>query len=295
MYHAFISLIVSLVNCIFLFQSSDFSKVENVNFGKLKDSLETPVLKMLWRTDAVFKTPESALFDVERNVIYVSNLNENPREKDGNGFISKVGKDGKNIEVEWVTGLSSPKGMGLLNNLLFVADIDEVVVIDVDKGKITARYNYPDAAMLNDISIDANGTVWMTDMDAGTICFLNKGKIEKWHLGLDRPNGIFVEENRILIASFDGKFTAYDRSSKKATVLGTGIGKGDGIEKTKSGAYLISDWDGEIFWGDEGMVTSILSTEKENVQSADIGLIADENILLVPTFLDNRLVAYTIN
>jgi DNA-binding beta-propeller fold protein YncE len=89
------------------------------------ESKTTQKLELLWSTDSVFKTPESAVYDEKRAVIYVSNMNLNPRQKDGNGFISKVAKDGKIIQLEWISGMSSPKGLALYGNTLYTADIDE--------------------------------------------------------------------------------------------------------------------------------------------------------------------------
>lgn len=37
-----------------------------------------------WRTDTLLLTPESVIFDNKRDIFYVSNLNNEPRLKDGN-------------------------------------------------------------------------------------------------------------------------------------------------------------------------------------------------------------------
>ena len=47
-----------------------------------------------------FKAPESALLDEARGVLYVSNWNGNPADKDGNGYISKLSPDGTVTEAE---------------------------------------------------------------------------------------------------------------------------------------------------------------------------------------------------
>lgn len=254
-----------------------------------------PSLELLWETDSVFKTPESALFDKARNVIYVSNVNLNPRKKDGNGFISKLAKDGSIIEVEWVKSMSSPKGLGLYDNILYVTDVDEVILINVDYGTIIKKLPVADAGMLNDISIDVDGTVFITDMDTGKILVLKDESISLWKSGINKPNGIFVEDNRILIASGDGKFTAYNKTSKEASVICNGIASGDGIELMNSGNYLVSDWTGELFLIENGNLTSLLSTKEDNIQTADIGFIKDENTVLIPTFFNNKLIAYKVN
>ena len=91
-----------------------------------------PQLVKKWETAAELKTPESVLFDPAGKVLYVSNIDgKEPWGKDGAGSIAKVGLDGKIIAVEWVKGMNAPKGMGLVKDRLYVADIDRVMVIDV--------------------------------------------------------------------------------------------------------------------------------------------------------------------
>ena len=48
----------------------------------------------VWETEKVLKIPESVLYDEIRNQIYVSNINGKPTEKDGNGFISLLDREG---------------------------------------------------------------------------------------------------------------------------------------------------------------------------------------------------------
>ncbi len=59
-----------------------------------------------------------------------------PLTKDGNGFLSKISPDGKMITAEWVKGFNAPKGLGLVGGTLYVADIDELVAVDIAKGEI---------------------------------------------------------------------------------------------------------------------------------------------------------------
>ncbi|MFI1771912.1 hypothetical protein [Thalassobellus citreus] len=191
--------------------------------------------------------------------------------------------------------MSSPKGLGLFGNILYVTDVDEVISINVETNAIIKKHPVTDAGMLNDISIDKDGTVFITDMDTGKILILKDDTISLWKSDIVKPNGIFVEENRVLIASSDGKFTSYNKTSKKATVICEGISKGDGIERMNSGSYLVSNWKGEVFLVKNGKLTSLLSTKENNIETADIGIIKDENTLLIPTFFNNKLVAYKVN
>ena len=96
-------------------------------------------LEKKWETEATLKVPESVLFDGERKILYVTNIDGEPWGRDGKGSIGKVGLDGKVLVVDWVSGLHAPKGMALHGRHLYVGDMDEVVVIDVEKGEVSAR------------------------------------------------------------------------------------------------------------------------------------------------------------
>src|SRR5688572_12333575 len=99
-----------------------------------------------WESDTLFKVPESVLFDAANNVLYVANIDgTDPWGKDGNGSIGKLGTDGKIIAVEWIKGLNAPKGMGLYGGKLYVADLIDVVVIDIASGSIASSYSIKDA------------------------------------------------------------------------------------------------------------------------------------------------------
>ena len=123
----------------------------------------------LWQTDTLLKIPESVLFNAANNFLYVSNIDGQSWEKDGKGSIGKVGLDGKIIKVDWVSGLNAPKGMGLYDNKLYAADVDNVVVIDVSKEAIIKRIPVEGATGLNDISIDKKGKLYVSDSKTGKV------------------------------------------------------------------------------------------------------------------------------
>ena len=98
-------------------------------------------LEKVWETTTELKTPESVLYDEERDIIYVSNINGSPAELDGNGFISILDSNGKIKNLKWVTGLNAPKGMAIYKTKLFVSDIKQLVEIDIKSGKILKKYD----------------------------------------------------------------------------------------------------------------------------------------------------------
>ena len=54
------------------------------------------------------------------------------------------------------------EGHGLVNGRLYVADIDKLVEIDAESGKIIARYDAPGAQFLNDVAAAPDGTVYVS-------------------------------------------------------------------------------------------------------------------------------------
>jgi hypothetical protein len=258
-------------------------------------------LTEIWRTDEVLNTCESVLYDRNLNQLFVSCINGSPAEKNSKGFISVVKLDGTIQSLKWVTGLNAPKGMAILGGKLYVADIDELVVISIKKAKIVDRIPVEGATFLNDVAVSSDGKLYFTDSDTGIIWIYSGGKLQMWiKEGLNRPNGLYIEEDRVLLTSSGSQdLKVIDRSTGEAKVVTTDIGHGDGVEFTgKQGYYLTSSWSGEVFIiSPDYNKLSLLKTSDQEINSADIGFNMEEQVVYVPTFFDNRVVAYklTIN
>ncbi len=125
------------------------------------------------RTAAVsgFKTPESVRYDSANDVFYVSNINGSPFAKDNNGFISRMKPDGKIDSLQLIAGgrdgvtLNAPKGLALIGDTLWVADIDAVRAFNVRTGAVVANVDLSSfhAAFLNDVCVGGDGAIYVTD------------------------------------------------------------------------------------------------------------------------------------
>jgi len=119
--------------------------------------------------DVGFMTPESVQYEPTGDVYLVSNINGGPLDKDDNGFISKLSPEGKVLELKWIDGgskdvdLNAPKGFGISAGKLFVADIDVIRTFDLATGKPLAQIKVPGASFLNDVTVAADGTVYVSD------------------------------------------------------------------------------------------------------------------------------------
>ena len=256
-----------------------------------------PTLTKKWETEAVLKTPESVLFDAGAKVLYVSNIDgKQPWTKDGKGSIAKVGLDGKVIAVEWVSGLEAPKGMALHDGHLFVADVDQLVVIDVAKGSIAQRIAVEGAQNLNDVTVDKAGTVYVTDSRAGKVHTVKNGTPELFLENLKGLNGVLAHGDDFYILAEESVIQV--GKDKKLTKITEGlIGTADGIENIGGNLFAVSCWRGTVHIVDVEKREKhlVLDTVEQKIQAADLGVNAAERTIYVPTFFDNRVVAYEVN
>lgn len=296
-----------LVSCLFFYGCSGNQGTGEETASDTTAAMQQPEvtvsLEEAWKTDTVMRTPESVLYDKEQDAIYVANINGiNKENKDGDGFIAKLSTDGSVEELQWVSGLNDPKGMGIHEGKLYVTDLDEIVEINIETGEIENKYPVEGASFLNDITVGNDGKVYATDSDKDKIHVLENGQVSTWmeDSSLQRPNGLLIaEDGELLLASAGGGFLAPIDTAQKTVQEHwvDNIPSADGIIQTEDGNYIVSTWQGEVHYveASSGSSQKILDTKAEEINSADIGYNADQSLLLIPTFNDNRVVAYKIN
>lgn len=250
----------------------------------------------IWETKKDLKTTESVIYDKENDILYVSNVNQNPWEKDKNGYISKVNLKGDVTEAGWVKGLSAPKGMGIYKGKLYVTDVDDLVEIDIKKGEIVNRYHVDGAQKLNDITVSSNGVVYISDSGDAAIYSFKKGKVEFFTKSPDFKgiNGLFAQGN-ILYAGLENKVISIDIATKAVKTFTDKTGGVDGLVPSGKNSFFISDWTGHVYEIKEGeKPTLLLDTTPLQINAADIEYIKEKGILLVPTFFKDNIVAYQV-
>ena len=78
-------------------------------------------------------------------------------------------------------------------------------------------------------------------------------------------------------------------------MLNTTVTGGDGLIILGDGNYVASKWVGEIYFVSGDGQTLLLDTKAEESNTADVGFIPEENLVLVPTFMKNKVVAYKLD
>jgi len=255
-----------------------------------------PQLVHQWSTDSVMKVPESVCYDPQNEILYVANIQGKPTEKDGQGFISKISTEGEVINLEWVSGLDAPKGMGVYDGKLYVTNIDEIVEIDIEEGAVSNRYPLEGAKFANDIAINREGVVFASDMSAGRVYSLKDGNTQIWLESdkLKSPNGLFTTGGELMIG-IDGAVLKAAYGSDQLSEHIPNTGGIDGLEAVDDEFFIKSDWAGHVHLvhPDKEKIL-LLDTADDNIQAADIEYVPELKMLYVPTFSDNRVMAYEL-
>ncbi len=273
-------------------------------FTSASTAASNPPLK--WEVSEGFVKPESAYLDKESGYLFVSNVDGGGADKDGKGFISKMKPDGTMIKADWITGLNAPKGLRSFGDTLWVSDIDRVVGMSIEKGKVIHEIPVPDAKFLNDVAVGGDGTVYVADMTASRIFQIKDGKVSILDEGpqLESPNGLLVDGNRLILAAWGyttdftvkvpGRLLSLDLSTKDVTpITKEPTGNLDGVEADGKGGYYVSDWvAGKVFHiGANGETKVVIELTKS---TADIAYLADQQLLILPWMLENKLLAYEV-
>ena len=251
-------------------------------------------LVKIWETDSVLKVPESVLFNPKSKMLFVSNIDGKPQEKDLKGSIARISLDGKKIEQNWAINLSAPKGMAIYNQTLYVADVDEVVGIDIKTGKVSKRIPVKGAMFLNDITINKSGAIYVSDSRTGNIHLIENGKVSMYLEKQMGVNGLLsVDDNLYLLVR--GTLWKSDKNKALSKVADGMDESTDGIEQTSNKDFIVSCWSGVVYHVKaDGSKQELLDTRAEKINSADIGFDAKKNIIYVPTFFKNRVAAYQL-
>ena len=319
------SLLIVAVSGIVLFSGTSINLTNNNNQAQAQEQQQQvgrTKINKLWETPDDLKNPESVAYAPKQNVLFVSNIDGKPDEKDQNGFISKVSpSNGSIIELNWITGLNAPKGIAISNDngKLYVSDITDLVEIDIASGKIIKRFNAPGSAFLNDVISDNQGNIYVSDTITNTIYKLdtnvkdnNTSSLQAWlqNPQLNGPNGLHVDnnKNRLIVASL-GDFSkpgagieVVDLKNKTISSLGkegttSPFGGLDGIESdaTETHYYVTDNPAGKVYTVNADGTGYGTLIDLHTQGTADLGFIQGQSTIIIPIMQDNKLVAYKLS
>lgn len=254
----------------------------------------------LWETGEIFKAPESVAYDSERGFLYISNCNGGLKNglPYGQHYISKANIKGEIIKFDWIENLTKPTGICIASDKLYIVERFGIVEYDLKEDKVSNKFYIKTSYFLNDITVDSQGGIYVSESDTNTIYKIKDNSVEKWldSEEISRPNGILFDDGKLLIAvNSDHYLKAVNISDKKVTKIAH-LGEGilDGIKKCGDG-YLVSDFMGNLYLvKPSGQVTELINTREAKLNIADFEYIPDKNMVVSPAMRSNKLICYRL-
>lgn len=205
-----------------------------------------------------FSSPESVV--VAGDDVFVSNLGVKlePMEKDGDGFISRLDRQGNIKNLKWAEKLNGPKGMIAVDGTLYVADIDRVVGYRVRDGKQVFELDLSSsgAKFLNAFARYDDRRLLLSSTDISKVFVIDLKSRKFSELAFDTPpkgpNGMKKAGNHLIVVEWgtdgqaNGAIKTYRlegmsaRLDKEYTPSPTGYF--DGVVDIGANRWLISNW-----------------------------------------------------
>lgn len=252
-------------------------------------------LEQIWITSDL-PTPESVLYVAAKKnpYLFVSLIDGEGDAVDGAGGIATLTTDGKVIDKNWITGLNAPKGMGLYQNRLYVADITELVVIDIKKRALIKKIPVPGAVFLNDVTVNSSGVVFVSDTRTNKVHRIEQDAVSVQLENMNSVNGLKVFGSNLIVGA--GPELLLVGADKKPMTLAKGFAQGiDGIEMTKRGEFIVSCWAGLVYYVySDGRIELLIDSRAQKINTADIGFNPITQQVFVPNFLKNTVTAYQL-
>ncbi len=261
--------------------------------------------KPVWELKEGLSAPESAYVVPGKDWLLVSNVAGDAAAKDGVGWISKVSLDGKMLEAKWATGFNAPKGLRASGSKLYVADIDELVELELATGKVLRRHRAQGAKMLNDVAVDSAGKVYVSDTLGNKIYRLEKAGLIPYIEGeqLEGPNGLAVKGGSLFVACWGpgvaadwstkgpGKLLSFGLKTKTRRDASPAFGNLDGLEWTGD-SWLATDWvGGKVYRVKDSKPELLLDGLKGG---AGLGWHGKRRLYIVPRMQEDALSAYKL-
>jgi hypothetical protein len=268
-----------------------------------------------------FQGPESATYDADQDLFFVSNMTGYGSAQDGNGYITRMSAGNLDSAQLFVQGgkngavLNAPKGMAIQGDTLWVADISALRGFDRHSGAAVGTIDLAPFGVVqaNDVAVGPDGTLRVTDtgiiMGKEGVVYLGRDKIFVVGPGravrvamagpeLRRPNGVTWDSagKRWIVVSFDpfvGEVATLPADMSSRTVIRRGTGQLDGVAVLPGGTILFSSWaDSSIHALSGGRDVQIV---REVPVPADIGVDTRRLHLAIPLSMLGRVQIWDVS
>ena len=250
------------------------------------------------------QTPYSFVSNSAGQEYFISSVNGDAQSADNNGFITKLDASGKLINLKFIQGgtdgitLNAPKGMALVEQTLYVADLDTLRAFDTVSGKPVSSTSMAAApgqvpVSLTDVAYDGAGLLYCSDQRGNRIYRVElpsrKVTVLVSDPALAGPAGLAVhpKSGQLIAVSWDkGKILSITPEGIVSEIFSNGFFSGRfsnlrGVDFDRWGNMYVSDFTtGKVWrmtWDKRFQVIA------EYLPSpGDLGIDRTNNLILVP-------------
>ena len=239
----------------------------------------------------LLNNPESIVYDSLYNRYLISNW--------GDGNIIEISNSGEHNFFN--TELDQAAGLHIVGNVVYVASSNGsntgIIGIDPATGGIVFDVDIIEKQLLNDITSDTSGNLYITDCEADKIFKVRISDMTYSTFvesGLGYPNGVLFDKpnNRLLVLNGElpgGPIVAIDLADTiLTTVVNTNLTAIDGLTTDQFGNFYFSSWATDKVYRYDSSFTNppeVISSGHTN--PADIFYNQLNDVLAVPNFHAN--------
>lgn len=186
------------------------------------------------------------------------------------------------------------KGAGLYKGFLYTAETTGVAVIDVEKASIVKRIPVEGAGMLNDLVVDTNGIIYVTDTRAAKVYRIQDDKPEVYLENMQGANGLLLlnKDLYVLTSSAVDKVNETKQVAKIADGFESGLDK---IVLVANNEFVISNYKGIMYYLNADGTKQVLSdTREKGISANDISYDTKTKTVYVAAYSKNRIIAFRV-
>jgi hypothetical protein len=257
-----------------------------------------------------FKHPEN-VYIIDANKVLIADIGKTfkstERDSDGVVYQCVMGNINAKNKLNKTFKLNAPKGMMVNGTTLFIADIDRIVIANVETGTKIDEIVFTDTTVsLNDIFLLDDNTLLVSvtnKHELFAVTLSSKEIINLSNSSVEGANGLCKNEKKIYVCGFaskekkKGSLYEYDLESNKVSTIVRELGHLDGM-KLYNNKLLVSDWGADY---NHGKIWEIdLETKKPSIVLEDemlkspSGFDLLENTLIMPCLDSGNILVYKL-
>ncbi|MEO0340061.1 MAG: hypothetical protein AAF242_12700, partial [Bacteroidota bacterium] len=270
---------------IFLFACSEQTNSPIDNSNRTSSSVERWSIssKQEWLENHGFVNVESIIYDDRNQVFYATNGTKYG--PGTTGFISRISRSGELQELKWVPELNRPTGMAINDSLLYVADVNALLVVHTRTGRVINKYMEPSKnSGLNDVTIDAQGKVYVSASFIHAILHIEDGQLKLLAQDEERlkwANGLTTNTNQLLVAGLNLSTINLASGEISPVQINSTLSDFDGIAPDGNGGYFLTTVEnsGLFYLNREKNIDTLLT---EDIYFGDLAFTPQTQQLFIP-------------